>query len=198
MAIGVGNVAGAVTNITTALYSPSSLKSFLTGINLLGIQVKNNFEINFSGIPGFTFFATTINIPGMRQNFTELHYDGKKIDIPINYDYDHEFSLTLVNDAQGLLYSLVTNFVMTDETCLMAKSSYVMTIKAMNGDDRYPGTLYTLNDVRIESVGQLQYGYSDNDISTFDINCKLQSFTATPGAASIVSNIAGTANSILG
>lgn len=197
MAVNFGNLAGAATSLTTALSKEKSLKSFLTNINKFGIQVKNNFEINFSGLTDITFFATTISLPTIHQNFTEISYNGRKIEVPINCDFDHDFSLTLLNDAQGYIYSALVNFIMTDSTEIMAASGYKMTIKAINGDDNYPGTLYTLNNVRIQSVGQLQYGYADNDISTFDVQCKCQDYTATPGALGSITGIMNTIESMV-
>ena len=50
----------------------------------------------------------------MQQNFAELYYNGRKIEVPINYDFSHEFSMTVLNDAQGFIYSTLVDFVMSD------------------------------------------------------------------------------------
>ena len=133
----------------------------------------------------------------MQQNFAELYYNGRKVEVPINYDFSHEFSMTVLNDAQGYLYTAVSEFLMSDATNSMAKSGYTMTIKCLTGDDKYKGMLLTLQHVRIESVSGLQFGYSDNDISTFEVNCKLISWSATPGALADIANIAGAVNSLV-
>ena len=127
----------------------------------------------------------------------EIYYNGRKVEIPINFDYNHDFTITVLNDAQGYLYSAVTNFIMSDAANKMAKSGYSLSIKAMNGDDKYKGMLLTLENVRFQNVTGLQFGYSDNDISTFDINCKLISWTATPGALGNIAAIAGGATSLI-
>lgn len=197
MGLQVGNLLGAVNGVMTALSKEKSLKAFLDNINSFGVQVKNNFEVTFSGLPDTTFFITSINLPQVQQNFAELYYNGRKVEVPINYDFSHEFSMTVLNDAQGYLYTAVSEFLMSDATNSMAKSGYTMTIKCLTGDDKYKGMLLTLQHVRIESVSGLQFGYSDNDISTFEVNCKLINWSATPGALADIANIAGAVNSLV-
>ena len=197
MGLQVGNLLGAVNGVMTALSKEKSLKAFLDNINSFGVQVKNNFEVTFSGLPDTTFFITSINLPQVQQNFAELYYNGRKVEVPINYDFSHEFSMTVLNDAQGYLYTAVSEFLMSDATNSMAKSGYTMTIKCLTGDDKYKGMLLTLQHVRIESVSGLQFGYGDNDISTFEVNCKLINWSATPGALADIANIAGAVNSLV-
>ena len=50
MALELGNLLGAAANLTTALSKEKSLKAFLKNVDSFGIQVTNNFEVNFSGI----------------------------------------------------------------------------------------------------------------------------------------------------
>ena len=63
MGLQVGNLLGAVNGVMSALSKEKSLKSFLDNINSFGVQVKNNFEVTFSGLPDTTFFITSINLP---------------------------------------------------------------------------------------------------------------------------------------
>ena len=198
MGLQVGGLLGAAASLTTALSKPKTVKSFLDIVDSFGIQVKNNFEVNFSGLTDVTFFITNINLPNLTQNFTEIYYNGRKIDIPINYDYSHEFTMTVLNDAQGYIYPVVQNFIMSEATNTLAQTGYTMTIKAMTGDKNYKGTLITLNNVRFESVTGLSFGYSDNDVSTFDINCKLLDYSCTPGALGSLAAVAGVVNSLAG
>ncbi len=198
MGLALGNLLGAATNLTTAVSNEKNLKTFLKNINKFGIQVKNNFEVNFSGIEAVSFFIQSIDIPGVHQNFTELYYNGRKVDIPINHEYDHEFAMTVLNDAQGYIYSTLVNFIVSDASNVLANSGYTMTIKAMNGDDNYPGSMIILNGVRIENVSGLSFGYDQNDIQTFTISGKLIDFVYTPGALGTVSNVLGIGNNLLG
>lgn len=199
MSIALGNLLGAAANITTAISHGQSLNQFLQGIDFLGVQVKNNFEVNFSGLEHVTFFIQSIDIPGVHQNFTELYYDGRKVDVPVNFEYDHEFSMTVLNDAQGLIYATLVNFIANDASNALAKSGYTMTVKALTGDDtHYAGSMITLNGVRIESVSGLSFGYDQNEIQTFTISGKMIDFTYTPGAIALAANIDGALNKLLG
>ena len=77
-----------------------------------------------------------------------MNYDGKEVFVPVSYEYDHDFSMTVLNDANGYIYSAITNFIMSDATTNLIGNSYTMLVKALTGDDNYKGTVYTLNGVR--------------------------------------------------
>ena len=198
MGLQVGNILGAATGISTAMSKEKGLKTFLDGINSFGIQVANNFEVNFSGLGDITFFITEINVPAVNQNFVELYYNARKVEIPINYDFTHEFTITVLNDAQGYIYAAIQNFLMAEASNVLAKNGYTMTIKALTGDKKYKGTLFTLNNVRIESLGGVNFGYGNNDVQTFEVGCKLIDYTATPGALGTLANVATVVNSLMG
>lgn len=97
--LALGNLLGAVSQATTALSKPRSLKQFLDTIDRFGLQVKNNFEVNFSGLQDATFFIQSIDIPQTKQNFATLNFDGHVVDVPMVVDWDHSFSMTVLNDA---------------------------------------------------------------------------------------------------
>lgn len=196
MALALGNLLGAVANATTALSKEKSLKSFLNNINDFGVQVKNNFEVNFSGLEDITFRVTDINLPSVKANTTELFYDGRSIPITINYDYEHDFSMTILNDAQGYLYPAIAEFIMTNATTELANGGYTMTIKAMNGDDKYNGMMITCTGVKLINLGALSYGQSQNEAQTFEVQGQMQEFSVTPGALGTIANIGGIATSL--
>ena len=199
MSLELGNLLGAAANVTAALQDDQkSLKSFLTTVNDFGVQVKNNFEVNFSGLEDITFFVHSIQLPGLHQNFTQIYYDGNRVDIPINHEYDHEFSLVVLNDAQGYIYSALTEFLANTSSNVLANSGYTMVLKAQNGNDKYPGMTITLNGVRIEQVEGLSFGQNDNDVQTFNVSGKLIDFSVTPGKLGKVANWLGAVNNIIG
>lgn len=198
MALQLGGILGAVSNLTTAISEPKSLKSFLETVNDYGLQVSNNFEVNFSGIQTISFFVESITLPGLRQNMTELYYDGRKVDIPINIDYDHEWSATILNDAQGYIYTAISQFIMSDSKNTLANSGYTMTIKALTGDKNYRGSVITCRGVRIEGIDGLSYGQSSNEIQKFGIRGRMLDFSHAPGLLGTTSNVIGAINSLIG
>lgn len=195
--LALGNLLGAVSQATTAFSKERSLKQFLDTIDSFGIQVKNNFEVNFSGLQDATFFIQSIDIPSTKLNFATLNFDGHVVDIPTVVDWDHSFSMTVLNDAQGYIYSALTNFVMGQVSSGLVNSGYTMTIKALTGDKDYAGALITLRGVRIENVGGLSWDYSANDKQTFTVGGRLVDFTYTPGALKTAAGILGTMESLV-
>jgi len=165
MSLDLGNLFGAVTNVTTALSKETGVKAFLNTFRKYGAQVKNNFEVNFSGLEKLTFFITNISMPGITQNMTTLHYDGRLVDVPINFDFEHDFSMTVRNDAQGYIYAALHNFVMESLGKVLMNSGYTITIRALTGDNKhYKGALVMMSGVRLTSVAGLDWGYDDNAI----------------------------------
>jgi hypothetical protein len=56
MSLEVGNLINAAGSLASTI-SNSSLKSFLANLNNFGVQIKNNFEVNFSAIPDIKIFV---------------------------------------------------------------------------------------------------------------------------------------------
>lgn len=198
MGLELGNLLGAAANLTSAFSKERSLKQFLKNVNQFGIQVANNFEVNFSGLQDATFFVQSIDFGGLRQNMAQLHYDGRELDVPINHEYEHNGNMTILNDAQGYIYSAFTEFIMSDSTNVLANSGYTMVIKCLTGDEKnWKGAVITLNGVRFTNVSGLQFGYSNNDISTFSAQFKYIDFSFTPGALGKAAGVFGAVNSLL-
>lgn len=198
MGLELGNLLGAAANLTSAFSKERSLKQFLKNVNKFGIQVANNFEVNFSGLQDATFFVQSIDFGGLRQNMTQLYYDGRELDVPINHEYEHSGNMSILNDAQGYIYSAFVEFLMSDSTNVLANSGYTMVVKCLTGDEKnWKGAVITLNGVRFTSVSGLQFGYSNNDISTFSAQFKYIDFSFTPGALGKAAGVLGAVNSIL-
>lgn len=199
MALELGNILGAAANLTTATSKTKSLKAFLKNVDSFGVQVTNNFEVNFSGIEDATFFVQSIDFGGIKQNFTTLYYDGKEVDIPINHEYQHGGSMTILNDANGYIYAAVTAFIASQMSSKLVNSGYTMTIKCLTGDRKkhFKGALITLRGVRLDTVSGLNFSYNGGDASTFTVNFKYIDFSFTPGGLSKAAGIAGTINSLI-
>ena len=195
--LALGNLLGAVSQASTAVSKERSLKQFLDTMSDFGIQVKNNFEVNFSGLQDATFFIQSIDIPSTKLNFGTLNYDGHVVDVPTIADWDHSFSMNVINDAQGYIYSALTNFLMGQTSVRLVNSGYTMTIKALTGDKDYAGALVTMRGVRIENVGGLSWDYSANNYQTFNVNGRLTDFTYTPGALKKAAGVLGTVEALI-
>ena len=114
MGLDFSNFFGAASKLRSSLGKEKSLKSFLSTISDFGIAIKCKFEINFSGIEEITFFATSIQVPGVKLNTANVYFDGRAVEIPILHEYDHDFTITLLNDNNGYLYTAVKEFMMND------------------------------------------------------------------------------------
>lgn len=197
MALAVGNLLGAYTSITGAFEEEKTLEAFLHNVNKLGVQTKCNFEVNFSGLQSTTLRVQDLNLPTFKANTTELFYDGHSIPITINYDYEHDFSMTILNDAQGIIYTAVKSFIMSDVVQPM-NGGYKMIVKALTGDKKYDGAMITCEGVRLTNLSGLEYGQSAADVQIFTVSGVIQSFTHTPGALSQVAGVVGGLNSLFG
>ena len=54
----------------------------------------------------------TVNFGGLSQQFEEIFYNGRSVMIPSFIDYDHNGSMTVLNDANGYIYTAVVDFLM--------------------------------------------------------------------------------------
>lgn len=160
-------------------------------MNDFGIQVANNFEVNFDGLEDITFFVQSVNFGCISMQFETVHYDGRSVNIPCGiYDYEHSGSLEVINDANGYIYAAITNFLMGAASTLV-NNGHTMTIKCLTGDPKYKGAVVTLRNVFLEKVDGLSFGYSNNEISKFNVSFNYLDFTFTPGALGKAAGILG-------
>lgn len=119
--------------------------------------------------------------------------------MPINHEYEHAGNMTVLNDAQGYIYSAMTAFIMSTSSNVLANSGYTLVIKCLTGGEKksWKGAVVTLRGVRFESVSGLTFGYSNGDISTFTAQFKYIDFTFTPGALGKAAGVIGAVNSLL-
>lgn len=196
MALDLGSYFGAASSLTTAFGSEGSLKKFLSNISNYGVQIKSRYEVNFSGLQDITFFCTSISTPSLKQNIGTVYYDHQVVELPINYEYNHDFTMTVINDASGILYSSVTSFLMQDAGSAFTNSGYTMTVKAI-GDKNSSGMTITLNGVRFKECSGLSFAQEDAGVSTFDLQCSAIDFSVTPGGLSKVGGVVETVKSLI-
>lgn len=191
-----GNLIGAAASLQSGFGVNSSLKSFLSQIDNLGVQITSRFEATFSAIPQTTFYIKNITVPSIKQNITTVYFDGKLVEIPQNYEYEHDFSITIINDASGVIYSTLLNFIMSDSTTSITNSGYSITIKAI-GDNNHDGSTIKLNGVRLKTVGGLSFEQEGGNVQTFTITCSAVDYEYSPGALSPITSITGAIGDLL-
>lgn len=201
MAISIGNALGAITQVQTGQANSSGEKTlldFINKINKYGVSLRAKYEVNFSGIEDITFFVTDISLPDVRQNFGNVYFEGKGVEIPINIEYGHDMQLTLLNDAKGVIYSTIMNWLMNQDSGeSIVNSGYTMTVRQLGDGGEHKGMTIVLNGVRMKSVSGLTFVANDPNISTFSLNMSVISFTATLGNLQKVSGFAGALKSLL-
>lgn len=201
MAVSISNALGAFTKAKTGLANPAGGKSLLDFYSKLaeyGTTIRARYEVNFSGIEDVTFFVTDITTPDARINMGTVYFEGKSVEIPINFEYTHDFAMTILNDGKGVLYTTVLNWLMDhNDGESIVNSGYTMTIRGLGDGENQDGLTITLNGVRFKNIGSLTYSANDASVSTFTIGCSAISFTATMGQLQKVAGIAGALQSLL-
>ena len=128
-------------------------------------------------------YAQDINIPSLRQNFTEIYYNGQSIELPQSYEYEHDFSMTVLNDWNGEIYEKFILMLKTFGGASTTNSHLDLEIKTV-GETNLGKSLPTLaqdysetkglkirlKGVRFKTISTLNFSYSDQGISTFSAN----------------------------
>lgn len=177
----------------------ATLSKFIEKLGSYGTLVKARFEVSFSGIDDLTFFISDINIPTVRLNMGNLSFNAQTVEVPINYEFEHDFSMTVINDAKGMLYTTLLNWIMTVEGDSVIDSGYTMIVRSLGDGQNTHGIVFTLNGVRFKNLTGLSYSSQDTGISTFQLNASAINFTATMGGTiSKIGGYVGAAQDILG
>lgn len=72
-----------------------------------------------------------------------------------------------------------------------------MVIKCLTGDEKYKGSVITLNSVRFEKLDGLSFQYSGGDVSTFSLGFQYLDFTFTPGALGKAAGVVGAVDKLI-
>ena len=190
----IENLLGAFTQINTAFKKDegeASLQKFYKKISEYGTIVKSRYEVSFSGIDDLTFFISDIDVPQIRMNVTQVYYEGQMVEIPQNFEFDHDFSMTVLCDGKGILYSTVVNWLMTVGGDSLLNSGYTMTLRALGDGVNTDGLTIVFNGVRFKAVSGLSFSNQDQGIATFTVNCSAINFTVTQGSIKRVAGILG-------
>lgn len=193
-------VTGGLTQIQTAFGDPQgeqSLKAFLEKISSAGTLLNCRYEVNCSGIKDITFFLQSISVPGVQLQTTQVFWEGQSIMVPQIYSFDHQFSMTVIADGNGYIYSALNTLMngITGDTVM--DSGIMMTIRAL-GDKNVKGMMTTMNGVQFTQLGSISYANSSNSVMTFNVTGYAQVIATVPGTMAQVAGIAGAAGQALG
>ena len=200
MAINIGRALEAYTQYQTGQaqnYGEKPLIEFIEKINKYGTTLRARYEVNFSGIEDITFFVTDITTPNLRQNFGHVFFEGKNVEIPINIEYDHDVTLTILNDGSGVLYTTIVNWMLNQDAGeSVVNSGYTMTIRSLGDGVSQKGMTIVLEGVRMRNISGLTYVSSDASVSTFTLTLSVISFKAILGALQEVGGTVGALGSL--
>lgn len=154
------------------------------------------------------FYTQSFELPGSKQNTCDVYYDGVKVTIPVNYEHEHEFSMTVINDAKGMLYTALKSYIELDSYNHYTCPSATMHIRSLTGQVKnydtdswgskrgfgsplhgengqgssiaYCGADIIAYGVRFVSIGGLSYGQSSNDVQTFTLNGTMVEYSHLP------------------
>lgn len=197
MALALGGLTGALAKGSETLTGEESLKKFLHRMNQVGVQIKSRYEMSFSGIKDFTFFATGIETPAVTTRMGDLYFGGRSVSVPILEEFEHEVTITMLNDSSGYIYPTIVNLHAMGATEEISSQGFSITIKAI-GDKHTNGSVITLNGCRIKNVSGLQFGDDQNDAQTFTIGLWVKDFSCGSGKLGVVGGVAGMIKSLVG
>ena len=189
MGFSIGSAVNTVANVSSRKTDggksfDSSLYEFLNAISNGGVQVKANFEVEFLQFAGFQFYCQSVTFPGLKSNNGELYYKGRSIQVPFNCEQQHEFQMTVLNDASGSVYANLRSLMAYDYEIgnRMLDNGYTVTVKARGDGNNYAGMNALLLGTRITDIGNLDYAQQDGSVQMFTVNGYANFTDLAPGA----------------
>ena len=193
-------VAGGLTSIQTGFGKPEgeqSLKAFLEKISSSGTLLNCRYEVNCSAIKDATFFLQAINIPGVSLQTARVYWEGQEVMVPAVYSFDHQFSMTVIADGNGYIYSALNALMNGITGNTVMDSGITMTVRAL-GDKNVKGMMTTMNGVQFTQLGSISYSNNANSIMTFNVTGYAQVVATVPGTMAKVAGIAGAVGQAMG
>ncbi len=195
MAISLGSLAGAYTQARSAFddsKGEASVKEFIGKLGQYGVGNSAMFEVNFSGIPDVTFFIRSISVPNVKQNVGNLYWEARQVEIPINFEKSHDFTLQVLNDGKGYIYQTLHNWIVNNNLGESAmESGYTLVLRALGDGQNTDGMTVTFTGCRFKDVGALNYDYSAPNVSTFNVQMYAVDFDVTMGKVQKLGGILG-------
>ena len=199
MSVSIQNLLGKTASIYERVssivnYEPEGSASVIQFINMIskyGTMINANYEVSFSGIRDITYFVTSINVPQVKRHFSSVFHEGQTVEVPQIIEYEHDFSMTFLNDGKGYLYSTIVNWLLTVEGDSLIDSGYTMTVRLLGDGKNTEGLTFQLEGVRFKNISGLQYSSSDASVSTFTVSCSAIKYSVVAGKLSKISMALG-------
>lgn len=177
MDLNIGQIYNSAVNIGLAASDASkgpsegSLKDFLQTLTTYGVQINSNYMVEYSGMNGLQFMVQQINTPELKTTNGTLYYKGRVVNVPVNYEQGHDFTMTVINDGTGYVYNSIRAILINDYCNRQIKNNYKMTIHAMGDKQNTAGMKIMMNGIRFINVGSLSFSSTDSSVQTFEVQC---------------------------
>lgn len=169
----------------------ATLQKFMQKLENIGISVKNRYYLTFSGIPDYSFLVTDITVPNVKMNVGEIKFDGRAVELPVNDEYGHDFTMTVWADVAGVAYFRFREFILKefrntkryafDDSYMidhnyLPSSGHTIRLEQLADYSTYYGLKLTYKDVRIKEISSLSFGEGQNELQQFDLTCTAVSY----------------------
>lgn len=178
-----------------------NMRDFIKTRKSLGHITTARFNASYSapGMENFEFSLMSINPPSIRANTGQLYFDGMPVEVFTTFQYDQDFSMTVLCDNAGSIYKKFIDILKSGKSDLdtagMPDSGYSgnfnfdkiidtetsITITALSDAGNGTGMVTILYGVRIKSVGAIDYSNSSTEVASFSVNASAIDFTVNPG-----------------
>lgn len=168
--------------------SGDSLKTFLKTVAKSGTIVKSKFKVEVftAGIPiqpdnKLSFYITDINIPGNKVTQNIVYYLGREYDIPIVYNFDRDFTLTVLANSNLSIYKWFSNKMLPggEDYDKHKLRSQQFDIKVSSLDSA--GYALTLKNCYFKTLSELSFSNGDKELLTFTVSGFTREINITSG-----------------
>ena len=181
-----------------------NIHEFIKARKRLGHITVARFNASYSapGMKDFEFSLASLNPPSIRANTGQLYFDAMPVEVFTTFQYDMDFSMNIICDNAGTIYSKFISLLKSGKNDLdaaaMPASGYSgnfnfnkiidpetsITIQALSDKGDGYGMKTILYGIRIKSVGAIDYSNNSNEIAFFSVNASAIDFMVVPRSSS--------------
>lgn len=150
-----------------------SIKEFLDTVVSDGVAVKSLFEISIfedkddAVYKSLSFFITDIDIPGKKLTTSTLYREGREYDIPIIYDNNREFTMTVLCDTTFSTYFYFETLMKAGQHGSYASIHTIIVRPTTDNSDNWD---IKLDHVFFESLGPINFSHNSKELITFTVS----------------------------